>query len=72
MTFQVLIGSTPEEINNLISLNTILQWTSQIYDTYDPELVPFNADELDNLLNWIIGIRSLLTDFDIFTEFSAE
>lgn len=67
MSFQVVIGSNPEEFDRLQQIRDLLNWNRQVLtDTYSDgpydELVPVTAEQLDVLHDWINGLCTLITN----------
>jgi hypothetical protein len=70
MTLQVLIGSTPEEVEFLTQLQQLIEWSKNFVDISLGEVytdpAPFTGEQLDRLADWISGIHMLLTDVNVF------
>jgi hypothetical protein len=75
MSFQVVIGSNPDEFDKLEKVRDLLAWNTKVltqtYGTDFNEHVPVTSDELESLYDWINGLCTLITNVGFAIEESS-
>lgn len=65
MSLGIIIGSDPQDVENLSDTIELLKRTRESYDTF------LGSERLDSIITWYTGIHTLLTDpasFPVYTD----